>query len=242
MQIERRLDFIQNLELSEFSRKNLQPASSGSAYVAGGSLISFVAGVSPQNQQDVLNSTLLAQLAANQKFDRENQTAEWYQFYRTVLENVGWVVQQFEFDKFNASGSQFSVDKVVLEILEAIATGDEIEIAQKTIEAMKSLDNGDGRLVLFENQSHTLNQGSFQIGMATDYGGVVAMHFGAFHFTSTSNVTKVLFFSFSNSNTSFYKSAQSVSLDKQIYSQVRSAIIQKLGDKARRFVSQLDIG
>ena len=78
---------------------------------------------------------------------------QWYQYYRTVLENIGWVVQEFDFDRFNASGSQFTVDKAVLDILAAVATGDELAVAQQTIQAMKSLDAGDGRLVLFESSS-----------------------------------------------------------------------------------------
>src|SRR5262245_44005572 len=55
------------------------------AYVAEGSTVSFVAGVSAQHQADILNSTLLAQLAANKKYDREVATREWYDFYKTVL-------------------------------------------------------------------------------------------------------------------------------------------------------------
>src|SRR5216683_1057876 len=55
-----------------------------SAYVNAGSVVSFVSGVSSRNQTDVLNTTLLAQLAANKKFDREIDTVNWYKFYRSV--------------------------------------------------------------------------------------------------------------------------------------------------------------
>lgn len=240
-ELEKRVNFIESLELADLATTGMRTLGGPSGFVVNGSTISFVANISLQNQQDVLNSTLLAQLAATKKFDRENQTIEWYQFYRTVLENVGWVIQEFSFDKFNASGSQFSVDKVVLEILAAIASDDEMAIVQKTIEALKALDNGDGRLVLFESTSHSMQRGNFQIGIATDVGGVVAMKVGAFHFSTTNNVTKVLWFSFSDSDTSFHKSAQTVSLNQQIYSRVRGAVLTKLGDKAKDFVKDLEI-
>lgn len=243
--LSQRLDFIESLELPAFPRgirKEGLSEGKPSAFVVDGSLMSFVANISPQHQQDVLNSTLLAQLAANQKFNRETQTMEWYDFYHTVLENVGWVLQGFDFDKFNASGSTFSVDKVVLDIIAAIATGDEVAILDTTIKAMKSLSNDDNKIVLFETSSHSLTQGNFQLGIATDIGGVVALHLGAFHFHTTQNVTRVLFFGFSSSDTEFNKSVQTISLDQQIYNQVRAAIVQKLGDKAKRFVQQLDIG
>src|SRR3569832_920920 len=64
-----------------------------STFIAGGSVVSFASGVSGQNQKDVLNSTLLAQLACDKQYDREKQITEWYKFYHSILENVGWVVQ-----------------------------------------------------------------------------------------------------------------------------------------------------
>jgi hypothetical protein len=61
-----------------------------SAYVAAASVVSFTDGVSGQQKEDLLNSTLLAQLAANHRFDREKDTLNWYEAYRTVLRGVGW--------------------------------------------------------------------------------------------------------------------------------------------------------
>ena len=45
----------------------------------------------------MLNSTLFAQLAANKKHDRQNETTDWYNYYKYVLETVGWNVQSFEY-------------------------------------------------------------------------------------------------------------------------------------------------
>jgi hypothetical protein len=61
-----------------------------SAYVAAASVVSFADGVTGQQKEDLLNSTLLAQLAANHRFDREKDTLNWYEAYRTVLRGVGW--------------------------------------------------------------------------------------------------------------------------------------------------------
>jgi hypothetical protein len=62
-----------------------------SANVDAASLVTFVDGLSGQQKEDVLNSTLYAQLAANRKHDRERDTGGWYNLYRTVLEQLGWV-------------------------------------------------------------------------------------------------------------------------------------------------------
>jgi hypothetical protein len=61
-----------------------------SAYVAAASVVSFADGVTGQQKEDLLNSTLLEQLAANHRFDREKDTLNWYEAYRTVLRGVGW--------------------------------------------------------------------------------------------------------------------------------------------------------
>src|SRR5690349_9812246 len=90
-----RLAFIRELELPDLEPGGGDfPAArvddkNRAGYVNDGSLVSFVAGLTAQQKSDTLNSVLLAQLAANTKFNRETQTRDWYDFFRTVLENVG---------------------------------------------------------------------------------------------------------------------------------------------------------
>lgn len=214
-----------------------------SANVVASSTVSFVAGVSKQHREDVLNSTLLADLAASKKFNREDDIENWYQFYGTVLENVGWVVSDFNFDRFQASGSTFTVDKVVLDLIQSIATEDEISVITSTINALKALDDGDGRLVLYETQTHSDNKGNFRANAVSesDSDHIAVMKIGAYHFSCQDRVTRILWFSFPNSRTEFYQGAQTVNLDDGVYAQVRQAIKAKLGNNAVDFVKDLDI-
>ena len=105
MQVSTAEQFVENLEIEILGSghlwrsgqsagfEDLNQAQSASANVDAASLVTFIDGVSGQQKEDVLNSTLLAQLAANRKHDRERDTAGWYGCYRTVLEQVGWVSQ-----------------------------------------------------------------------------------------------------------------------------------------------------
>jgi len=88
MQIAERLNFINSLTLEE----EIRPYASlmlrlhdnpRTAFIDGGSAVSFVAGVTSLSQRDALNSCLLAQLAANKQYNRENDTVNWYNFYKT---------------------------------------------------------------------------------------------------------------------------------------------------------------
>ena len=46
--------------------------------------------VSQQHAQDVLQSLLLAQLAATAKVDRHKDPLNWYKTYQSTLEQIGW--------------------------------------------------------------------------------------------------------------------------------------------------------
>lgn len=241
--------FIDRLELAEPTPElaRLIPAAprlvdtEKGGYVDDGSMVSFVAGLSATHKSDVLNSTLLAQLAANKQFDREEKTEAWYDFYRTVLENVGWVIQAFDFTRFETAGATFSVDEVVVKILAAIATQNDIAVVTETLEAMKALTAEDGRVVLFNQESHSLQKGNFQIGVCSESDGVVVMKIGTFYFSTTQQVTRLLWMQFSSSESGFYQGAQTVNLNEEVYAQVRQQVVDKLGDKARTFVADLDI-
>lgn len=211
-----------------------------SASVADGSVVCFTDGLSVQHKQDVLNSTLLAQLAANKKYDREKQTKEWYAYYRSVLEQVGWVVSEWHFTRYQAAAAAFQVDTVVLQILTAIATGNEIALAIAVMEALKQ--NSESRASkLFDQQSHTASDGSFQISCASGDGENVSMALGAFSFSTTTKVTKIFWTEFNSSQTDMYKGGQNVVLNEQVYSAVREDVIKKLGDKAKELVAGIEI-
>lgn len=76
-----------NTLMAAFGEAGLQL---GSCYVVAGSIVSFSDRVAGQQKADLLNSTLLAQLAANRRCDRERETLNWYDVYRRVLWGVGW--------------------------------------------------------------------------------------------------------------------------------------------------------
>ena len=212
-----------------------------SAKLDAGSIVSFVAGVGEQAQSDVLNSTLLAQLNSDYMYDREKQTEDWYKNYVYVLGKVGWVIQGFEFQKYDTSSQGLTMDKVVVEILETMMTGNELAIAASAIKALNSLSGDDGRIKLFGHSSSSNSGGSFQISSATEQNGTVAMKLGAFYMSYKTSQTDVLWWHYKSANVDIYKSGQGVTLDHDVYGQVRQSIITKLGDKAKTFVDDLPI-
>jgi hypothetical protein len=247
--IAKRQSFIQALELPPIpetfrglSLGSVQATADQKAgFVDDGGLVSFVAEVGSQVREDVLNSTLLASLAANKKFDRFKDTENWYKFYVDVLMNVGWVLQSLEFSEYDPHGATFEVDKVVFELLAAIASENQIAVAIETMEALKALEGNDGRVVLFSTASTSLGNGSFQISPVTETNGATAMGLGAFYFTSTQSTTRFLWFQYDSSDIHLFKAVQAVTLDQEIYDKVRQTVIDKLGNNAKTFIGDLDV-
>ena len=89
------------------------------SFLSDKSILSFVADVSAQNRQDILNSTLLAQLAANKRTPIENNMKEWYKAYIDVLGNIGWVTQNVEINEYETRDNLFEVENVIVDILSA---------------------------------------------------------------------------------------------------------------------------
>jgi hypothetical protein len=217
------------------------PISKPAGFVEKGSLVSFVAGVSGQNREDVLNSTLLAQLSADKTCDRDSKPLDWYQQYTKVLSTLGWTLQGANFSDYSSSTATFSMDKAVLEIAGAALTGDEAAVLAATVDALGKLPTTDGRLQLFNHSASNGKEGNFQICVCTETNGAVAMKTMAFYFTSSQTNTTVLFFNYTAASTELQKSVQGATLNSGVYGQVRDAVLDKLGKNAQTFVLNLDI-
>ncbi|MBZ9714503.1 hypothetical protein [Deinococcus multiflagellatus] len=209
--------------------------------VDAGSLVSFVAGLSKQTKADVLNSTLLAQLAANKAYDRENDTDNWYKKYREVLENIGWVISEFKFTKYQASGTTLQIKKVVLELLAAIMSENPLAVTKATLDAVESLGDGDDRVALFSSNSSNSSSGNFQVAAVVEDKKTPTMMIGAFYFKSNDVKVNFLWAHFQTSNTSLYQGTQTLTLDEDVYARVRQQIIDKLGERATQYIADLDI-
>ena len=59
------------------------------ATVVGSSVVSFVTGVTPENRRDIVNCSLLAQLAANKAVPSRDDIRAWYEAYFNALSYLG---------------------------------------------------------------------------------------------------------------------------------------------------------
>lgn len=166
---------------------------------------------------------------------------KWYDKYREVLENIGWIIQAFQFDGKRMNKSSFSMDEVVLKVLEAVVTGNGLAIVQAALGALKGTGEGSREVNIFETSSTTPNSGNFQVFpcYAADMG--VAISFAGYEMHTTEKVSHFLFWTFKSSSTSIQAAAETCVLNEAIYAKIRSSVQTKLGKAAQDYVGGLDI-
>ena len=245
------ISFVNSLELADVTSENVFSSkgklskltdNKSTGHVDAGSLVSFTEKLSGQNKADVLNSTLLAQLAATKKYDREAQYTEWYKKYTEVMSNIGWSISSFEFTKYHSKQPSFEISKVVLELLVSlIGAEDPLNSAvKKTLEALKS--SSSDTIKLFGSLSSSGSGGNFQVVPCTlDKSGQVNVAFIGSYFKASNVKNDFLFFSYNNIDIDLSNATLAFTLNEEVYSKVRKAIVEKLGDRANTYVKDLDI-
>lgn len=247
--------FVRSIELAEpryqvpdglrnrtLAKLSAPPDNKKEGYVVGGAITAFTEKVKGISKQDILDATLFAQLAADKNYNREKDTQNWYGYYRYILGNIGFVIQSFGFQEYTATGGTLSMDKAVIQILAAIATGGQSLVITETLNALKGMANTDNRIVLFSQQSSSSMSGNFQVYPCEQSPeGEVSMAMGAFYFMADHHEVNFLFFSWGSSSTKIYKGTQGVILNQNVYTRVRADVSAKLGDNAVNLVASIDL-
>lgn len=243
-----KVSFVKSLELAEgrrfgavFTKLDLPPGNKQQGYVNDGSLVSFTSNLKGLQKQDVLNSSLLAQLAANKKYDRLEDSKNWYMFYTNVMATVGWAMQSFQFDEYDSTSSKVNVSQVTLELLSSILGGDQkmMEVVKKTIDGLAKNSQG---ATLFHSSSASNKHGNFQVVPCNvDKSNQVNVAFLGCFFQASEVTKDYFFFDYKKEDIHLFKGTQVFTLDQEIYGQVREDVIKKLGDNAHTKIHDLDI-
>jgi hypothetical protein len=213
-----------------------------SAQVNAGSLTSFTQNLSGQNKSDVKNSTLFAQLASDKAFNRYAVPMDWYKNYVTVLGQIGWNQPGFAFDTYTSGSSTVKLDEAVLGILAAIATGDEIAMVAATMEGLKGLSDDSKQMKVWDANSSNGNNGNFQIFPVDKLPNEdVVMVLDGMQFNATTSHGRFLWWTWSSTSIQIMRAANKFVLNEDVYSDVRQAIIDKLGDRANQLVADIPI-
>jgi hypothetical protein len=212
------------------------------AAVVGSEIVSFVSGVTAERREAIINSSLLAQLAASKKVPDATRIYEWYEAYFDVLTNVGWVVQDKGFAEYKESGTNFETHKAILAVAAVVlgAAPTALAIVTSTINALHEMDQSTPWVTIFDRESHRARTARFQISVAEqDADGQFFVNLLAFGLEASSDVTQVLFFKVKKEKAKLRHYSGKVTINDAVLDGVSDAIKAKLVDHSKDFVSQL---
>jgi hypothetical protein len=213
------------------------------AFVSDCSLSSFAANVSPKARQDVLDTTLLASMAAEKKYPNNSNPQKWYEFYTKVLISIGWVKEQDENKTYTSGEAEFDIDQAVIEIMASVTGGPVVQAAliRKTLESLRGLADDDGKVRLFEARAKGIDTSHFQIGMTTEENEAVSLHVSNFVFENIQGSHRVLFFRWGQDRAALNYQFFKATLNSSQYADTRFLVKQKLGSRPAEFIGELDI-
>jgi hypothetical protein len=240
LHFERRIKAIRALELPKVPAPMKAPAPRFAANAQGqsasldnGSIVAFTANVSQDHTSMALNSTLLAQLAANYQFDRTqpSQVMNWYNQYNNVLTMCGWDAQSWSFQNYAASGSTVSVSNVIVDIVSA-AFPEDASVVSAALNALSQLSSDNPWYDNFYSSSSKSSQGgSFQIVPCSDTNGErnsLVINTSAYSFQCTQTTEEFLFTSYSSDSMTIQYATQTMTLDEDIWDQVATEVLNKV--------------
>ncbi|MCF2518541.1 hypothetical protein [Dyadobacter sp. CY351] len=249
-----RIRFITDLPISDaapysearitksFNQKSLPVRSNEEqAFFSARSLVSFTSEVSAELRDDVLQSTLLAQLAANYQFPENSNIMKWFETFSEVLTKIGWLIEGSDYQIYRAKESSIEVDTVLLEILAAAFGSTYISILKKSLEAIKNMGTEDRKIKAFEKNVQSLSKSGFQIALATDVGGIVSLQIGAFVLNSAHQLSRVIFVKTEKDTTTLDYMSKKATLSPSAYSVVRSKVAEQLQDKLLLNIAEIKI-
>lgn len=208
--------------------------------VVGESVMGIGDSLSEQNAEDVLDCISLTQQAADNRFNKEKQRKQWFEYYVKGLGSLGWVVSHNVAQLYTPRSTEFTMDQVALEIIGAVSGSSGFKpLAEKTLSGLK---NEAKALQLLENKSAGESFGTFQLMPCLESRtGQVATILNCLEFTKQVRTKRVLFFKFRKSNVTIYRSATQIQLNSKHYARIRHAVQDKLSGGATDFLESIKL-
>jgi hypothetical protein len=211
------------------------------AFLNDKTIVSFVAGLSVESRQDVLDSTLLAQLAANHDFPGEDELKEWYQRYIEVLNNIGWNISRKSYEENIQGTKALDMQNVLLNIIQKAFTSDWVGILTSTLASMKGLSGKDHKIKMFEQNTTRNKKGAFQLSVASEKNGAVGLRMAGLTVTANTKILNLLFFNFNSGSATVSAETFDGTLNGSLYQNHRIAVRRKLELKSQQYVAEIEI-
>lgn len=212
------------------------------AMIVGSDIVSFIKGVTPERREDIVNSSLLAQLAAKKLVNDSTRIYDWYNAYFDVLMNIGWVVQSRGFDTYTEASENFQTHEAILQVAASLLgpNAATLAVVKATLAALQSLSTNSPWITLFNRESQSANTARFQVTLAeTGNDEQLIVSLMAFGLEAKATLTQVLFFKFQSNTATLKHYSGKVTINPFVLSNVRELIRKKIATYASDYLKAL---
>lgn len=215
------------------------------AVTVGSQIASFARDVEPELREKIANGFLFAQQAANKQIEgaADASTLAWYKTYVHVLTQIGWTTEEdAKLDRI-IKGTSVQVHKEVIPIITA-ALGPAAAasaLVVKVLEGLSQMDADSRWFTIFDSASQRAEANQFQMSHIDKVEGAPRINLVNFELSAERSVKQVLFFKLDTNNAELRHTETDIAVNEPIFSQVAPIIAERLQDRVRQFVMDIEI-
>lgn len=209
------------------------------ASVVANSLISFSSQVNGQQLKDVQNSVLFAGRVASREVPDGKGSKDWYDEFHKALNQLGWIIQEHSFDRYNHAPQQsFRLFEATLDLLTKFFEGDLLSAVTRTFDCLINSPSG---LTLFKEHSVSEKSAHFQILPCTVERNQVTLTLIGNYFEAPEVSDNCFSCSYNSQDISLYTAKTTLTLNEEVYGKSRQEVVDRLGMNAARFIHEIQI-
>lgn len=227
-----------------FETEIVHDSSKDASLVVGSSILSFVKGVTAERREAIVNSSLLAQLAANRAVPDSTKMGDWFKVYFGTLQRIGWVIQGMSMTDYGAKDDNVEAHEAILTVAASLlgTAPAALALVNTTLKALKEMNKDSPWITLFSRQSQHAHTAHFQVGLAEeDAAGQFWVYLMALEIKARSMITQVLFFKFRHNEATMRHHAGRVSINSSVLAKVGEEIKTKIVQYASDYIKALPI-
>lgn len=201
--------------------------------------VTMDAGLTDQERIDLENCCLLAQYAANGKYDKYEEMKEWYLEYARVLENLGFHLKSVDSGRDIDKSDQIDGRNALVDAIKLLVDSD---VLDKILKFINSAKPAVGESSWFKVYNHHLSKepkGSFDISTYGD-GTDVNIDLAFVSYKTKDESSNCLIFKRQATFIKVSKASQTFELNQTAYDAVRDAVEDKLKAHSLNFVNNLE--
>lgn len=211
--------------------------------IAGSEVVSFTQSVETEFREALSDSALVAQLAANAKFDFEQDPIAWFDHYYSILGGLGWTTQSRDTAEYKVKQDGLEVHQAILDVINVFLgpIPGAAQLVAIALGSLKKMNEDSPFITLFNKQSERAKVGKFQFTLVRQEGDSFLADGMSFGIMAKQKVTQVLFFKLNSTKATMRRSLAKISIGADALEELRPVLKAKIQAHRSKFLAELPL-